>query len=100
MSPFHTLLIATSLVRLHTQRPVQMNLFDSFVTINNYYLIAEFLEGGELFDRIVDKESYTECEARDCCRILFGALDYCHKKTICQLSLSVECFDRAKTFLI
>lgn len=65
-----------------------MNLFDSYVTINNYYLVAEFLEGGELFDRIVDKESYTECEARDCCRILFGALDYCHKRTICQLSLS------------
>lgn len=64
----------------------QMNLFDTVVTINKYYLIAEYLEGGELFDRIVDKDSYTECEARDCCRRLFGALGYCHEKSICQLS--------------
>ena len=34
-----------------------MRLDDVVVTINHYYLVAEYLEGGELFDRIVEKSS-------------------------------------------
>ena len=29
-------------------------------SISQYYLVTEYLEGGELFDRIVEKSSYTE----------------------------------------
>lgn len=60
------------------------------VTINNYYLVAEYLEGGELFDRIVDKSCYTESEARDTCRILFGALSYMNSKKVCHRDLKPE----------
>lgn len=59
-----------------------MGLDDVIVTINNYFLVTEYLEGGELFDRIVDKNSYTESEARDCCRIVFDGLAYCHRKGV------------------
>ena len=60
------------------------------VTINHYYLVAEYLEGGELFDRIVDKSSYTESEARDTCKILFGALSYMNSKGIVHRDLKPE----------
>mmetsp|Transcript_40027 Transcript_40027/g.72112 ORF Transcript_40027/g.72112 Transcript_40027/m.72112 type:complete len:398 (+) Transcript_40027:606-1799(+) len=67
-----------------------MRLENVVVTINHYYLVAEYLEGGELFDRIVDKSSYTESEARDVCRILFGALSYIHSKGIVHRDLKPE----------
>ena len=53
-----------------------MALYDSVATVEKYFLVTEYLEGGELFDRIVDKSSYTESEARDVCGVLFGAMDY------------------------
>ena len=34
-----------------------MCLHNVYVTINEYHLVTEFLEGGELFDRIVAKDS-------------------------------------------
>ncbi len=67
-----------------------MQLDNVVVTINHYYLVTEYLEGGELFDRIVDKSSYTESEARDVCKILFGALSYTHARGIVHRDLKPE----------
>ncbi|KAL3809340.1 hypothetical protein ACHAXA_003229 [Cyclostephanos tholiformis] len=67
-----------------------MALYDSVATIERYYLITEYLEGGELFDRIVDKSSYTESEARDLCGVLFGALDYISSRGIVHRDLKPE----------
>ena len=38
----------------------------------------ELMDGGELFDRIVHKEKYTEGEAREVTRILLQTLQYMH----------------------
>mmetsp|Transcript_37179 Transcript_37179/g.79315 ORF Transcript_37179/g.79315 Transcript_37179/m.79315 type:complete len:685 (+) Transcript_37179:155-2209(+) len=65
-------------------------LSDVVVTINHYYLVTEYLDGGELFDRIVDKSSYTESEARDVCAILFGAIEYMHSKGVAHRDLKPE----------
>mmetsp|Transcript_14362 Transcript_14362/g.24553 ORF Transcript_14362/g.24553 Transcript_14362/m.24553 type:complete len:744 (-) Transcript_14362:649-2880(-) len=67
-----------------------MRLDEAVVTINHYYLVAEYLQGGELFDRIVDKSSYNESEARDVCQILFGALHYMHSRNIAHRDLKPE----------
>ena len=40
--------------------------------------MLELLAGGELFDRIVEKESYSEKEAAETIRPLVDALRYCH----------------------
>ena len=57
--------------------PHVLKLVATFSTIKTHYLVLELLEGGELFDRIVEKTSYTENEARDlskilssCCRLI------------------------------
>jgi len=56
-----------------------MKLETVICSISQFYLVTEYLEGGELFDRIVEKSVYTESEARDCLKIVFEALGYAHR---------------------
>jgi len=56
-----------------------MKLETVICSISQFYLVTEYLEGGELFDRIVEKSAYTESEAHDCCKIVFEALRYAHR---------------------
>lgn len=67
-----------------------MGLYESVVTIDKYYLVTEYLEGGELFDRVVEKEQYTENEARDVCVVLFGTMRYIHSCGIAHRDLKPE----------
>eukprot|EP00903_Cladosiphon_okamuranus_P020574 g18885.t1 len=48
----------------------------------NFYVVLESLPGGELFDRIVKKGSYTEREARDVCKVLVGVVGHLHDRGI------------------
>lgn len=41
-----------------------------------------FLDGGELFDRIVKKATYNEKEARDLAKTLLGAIKHMHDRNI------------------
>ncbi|KAL7475518.1 hypothetical protein ACHAW6_001429 [Cyclotella cf. meneghiniana] len=70
--------------------PHVLRLVATFSTIKTHYLVLELLEGGELFDRIVEKTSYTENEARDLSKILFSAIKYCHDRNICHRDLKPE----------
>lgn len=67
-----------------------IQLFDFFEEEKFYYLVLEYMDGGELFDRIVKKTSYNEKEARDVVRILVDALNYCHSKGIVHRDLKPE----------
>ncbi|CAM9277638.1 unnamed protein product, partial [Ascophyllum nodosum] len=57
---------------------------------NNYFVVIEFMRGGELFDRIVRKAFYNEKEARDLCRILLDAVKYIHDLGIVHRDLKPE----------
>ncbi|KAL9181891.1 hypothetical protein ACHAXT_012234 [Thalassiosira profunda] len=72
------------------RQPHIIRLYDTFTTINSHYLVTEYLEGGELFDRIVHKTTYTEKEARDVCAITFGAIKHCHYHKIAHRDLKPE----------
>lgn len=60
-----------------------IKLYDVYCEEFYYYLVTERMRGGELFDRIVEKESYNEKEAKNVCKILFGAIEYCHSQKNC-----------------
>ncbi|CAN0344097.1 unnamed protein product [Hapterophycus canaliculatus] len=47
-----------------------------------FYMVLEYMEGRELFSRIVKKEYYNEAEARDVCCILLRAVEYLHDQGI------------------
>jgi hypothetical protein len=73
--------------------PNILKLIETFSTIETHYLVTELVEGGELFDRIVEKTCYTESEARDVSRTLLEALKYCHSKHVCHRDLKVSYLD-------
>ncbi|RHZ21438.1 hypothetical protein DYB37_008609 [Aphanomyces astaci] len=62
--------------------PNIMSLHDVVEEPNVTYLVTEYIAGGELFDRIVEKTFYSENEARELVRILLGAIKYCHDHNV------------------
>ena len=57
-------------------------LHDVYENGDKYGLILELLTGGELFDVIIDKGSFSENEASQCFVKLCSALQYIHSKNI------------------
>ncbi|CAM9571757.1 unnamed protein product, partial [Scytosiphon promiscuus] len=57
---------------------------------NCLYMVMELCTGGELFDRIVMKDHYTENEARDCIIQVTQAILYCHQNGIVHRDLKPE----------
>lgn len=45
----------------------------------NFYLITEYIDGGELFDKITRVKSFPENEAAKIMKQLLSAVVYCHK---------------------
>ena len=62
--------------------PNVIHLKELFELDNKLYIVTDLARGGELFDRIVQKKSYTEREASLLIRNLLNALIYLHKKGI------------------
>ena len=62
--------------------PNIVKLKEIFDCSKTFYMVMEEMQGGELFDRIVDKEKYTEAEASKVVLTLAKALNYCHKQGI------------------
>lgn len=60
--------------------PHIIRLLDVFEEPNSTYMVMEECKGGDLLDRVTEKEVYTEREARRTCKYLFEAMDYIHKK--------------------
>jgi len=70
--------------------PHIVRLHDVFSSKDVTYMIMEEMKGGELLQRIVAKEVYTEREARQTIKILFDAIGYCHKKKIAHRDIKPE----------
>jgi serine/threonine protein kinase len=57
---------------------------------NYYYLVMEVMSGGELFDRIIAKEHYSEKMARDAIKTIVIALLQCHDQNVVHLDIKPE----------
>ncbi|XP_025830639.1 calcium/calmodulin-dependent protein kinase type 1 [Agrilus planipennis] len=70
--------------------PNIVQLLETFEDKNKVYLVMELVTGGELFDRIVEKGSYTEKDAADLIRQVLEAVDYMHEQGVVHRDLKPE----------
>eukprot|EP00826_Nyctotherus_ovalis_P055976 TRINITY_DN748_c0_g13_i1.p1 TRINITY_DN748_c0_g13~~TRINITY_DN748_c0_g13_i1.p1 ORF type:complete len:416 (-),score=149.56 TRINITY_DN748_c0_g13_i1:109-1356(-) len=67
---------------------VKLNEF--FTDERYYYLVTEFVEGGELFDEITRRKFMTERTAAHIMKQLLSTIVYCHKRKIVHRDLKPE----------
>jgi len=72
------------------KHPNIVQLYNVYDEPGTSFLVMEYMDGGELFDRIVQKQYYNEKEARDVCKILFETIHYCHKQKIVHRDVKPE----------
>jgi len=66
---------------------------EAHIDEKNYYLVTGLCEGGELFDRIVDKDHpITEKRASQLIRTMLEAIQHCHKRQIIHRDIKPENF--------
>lgn len=53
-------------------------------------MVTELVEGGEMFDRIVSKSTYTEKEARDVVKVILETIAFLHLSDIVHRDLKPE----------
>jgi len=70
--------------------PNIVQLYEIFQEKKYCYMVTELMPGGELFDRIIEKKTFTEKEARSACRCVLSALEYMHKRRVAHRDLKPE----------
>ncbi|XP_050414132.1 calcium/calmodulin-dependent protein kinase type 1 isoform X1 [Patella vulgata] len=70
--------------------PNIVKLLDVFDDKSHVYLIMELVTGGELFDRIVEKGSYTEKDASLLIKQVLEAVDFMHERGVVHRDLKPE----------
>lgn len=70
--------------------PNIVKFYDIYEDEKYMYIVMELLGGGELFDQIMKKETFSEKESRDIIAPIFDALIYCHNIGIVHRDIKPE----------
>lgn len=73
--------------------PNIIKLYEIFEDKKYYYIITEFLTGGELFEKITDEDFYGDFTEKDAANIMqqvFRGINYCHSNNIVHRDLKPE----------
>ena len=62
--------------------PSIIQLYDVYITTDKIFIIMEIMEGGELFDYVVQKGTLTEEEASKLVKSVTSAMVYMHSKNV------------------
>ena len=55
---------------------------EAIETKNKMYIVMDLVTGGELFDCIISRDSFSEAEVRGLMQALLGAVDHMHKRHV------------------
>jgi len=72
------------------KHPNIIELIDVFDTPNELYIVMELVTGGELFDKIQQKGTYSEGEAADLVKQVLSAIQFMHSHGIAHRDLKPE----------
>ncbi|KAI5056602.1 hypothetical protein GOP47_0028420 [Adiantum capillus-veneris] len=72
------------------KHPHVVKLLEVLASKKNVYIILEYVDGGELFDKIVDSGKLDEKEARRYFQQLIRGVDYCHSRGVYHRDLKPE----------
>lgn len=67
-----------------------VKIYEYFQERDKIYLVIEFLEGGELFNKIAELEKYTEADARNVVIQMSRALSFAHNQRVAHRDLKPE----------
>ncbi|KAI9292918.1 Pkinase-domain-containing protein [Neoconidiobolus thromboides FSU 785] len=70
--------------------PFIVKMVDFMVTPHHYYLMFEYVEGGQLLDYIISHGKLNERTARKFARQIISSLDYCHRNSVVHRDLKIE----------
>lgn len=82
--------IMKKLSSLDSSHPYVVDLYAVIETADNVYIVMELVEGGELFDHVVDRGAYSEPMAADVMRKLVTTLGFLHSQGIVHRDLKPE----------
>lgn len=72
------------------KHPNVVKLYEVMASKMKIYIVLEFVDGGELFDKIVNHGRLREDEARRYFQQLINAVDYCHSRGVYHRDLKPE----------
>lgn len=77
-------------IMLKLNHPNIVRLYETFESKHFFDLVMEFCPGGELFERLVQRKSYPEPQARIVVRAICDAVAYCHRRNVVHRDLKPE----------
>ena len=72
------------------RHPKIISLYEIYESTNYIHFVIEYLGGGELFDKITEKGTYSEVDAAKVMRQLLEIISYCHSKHVIHRDLKPE----------
>lgn len=72
--------------------PNVIKMYEFFENDKEIFLILEKCTGSELFDRVIEKEFFSEKEAAIVFKQILQAINYCHNNGVCHRDLKPENF--------
>ena len=70
--------------------PNILKLYEIYQDDKRYYLVTELCTGGELFEEITKRSTFSEKDAANILQQVLSAMSYCHAKNICHRDLKPE----------
>eukprot|EP01018_Ginkgo_biloba_P025634 Gb_25620 [translate_table: standard] len=72
------------------KHPNVVQLYEVMASKKKIYFVMEYVNGGELFDKVVYQKKLREEEAKTYFQQLIHALDFCHSRGVCHRDLKPE----------
>ena len=70
--------------------PNIVKIYEEYEDHKYLYIVTELIEGGELFDELINRSKFTEADCATIVSQLLEALSYCHSKSIVHKDLKPE----------